>query len=106
MNSYREKLLKDIGINKKESELKFVEWFDISRYSDLSDEFLIEFKNRIFWTHYFKKKPVSYEVMKSTIFLSSHSKINDFRTEHLNNSQQETIQKILDLKNAFKNKRP
>jgi hypothetical protein len=102
MNPYREKLLKDIGINKKESELKFVEWFDISRYSNLSDEFLLEFKNRIFWTHYFKNKPVSYEVMKSTIFLSSHSEIKNFRIEHLSNSQQESIQKILDLKNIFK----
>jgi hypothetical protein len=102
MNSYREKLLKDIGIEINESELKFIDWLDISRYSVLSDEFLLEFKYLIFWTHYFKNKPVSYEVMKSTIFLSSHLKINNFRTEHLSNSQQESIQKILDLKNVFK----
>ena len=102
MNTYREKLLFEIGIIKDENELKFQDWFEITGHAELSDAFLIEFQDYIFWTHYFNEKSVKYSIIKSFILKTNISNLSHFKTDHLTNNQKEDIRKLLDLKYLFK----
>jgi hypothetical protein len=50
MNDYRNDLLKRVGIEKLESELGVFDWIYISKEINLSDDFIVAFKENLNWT--------------------------------------------------------
>jgi hypothetical protein len=59
MDNYRESLLRGIDVNKSENELRLGSWYNISTYHNLSEEFIKEFKDKVFWKSISKNQILS-----------------------------------------------
>ena len=59
MSEIRQKLLKEIGINKVSSNLTVNDWTIISHHHKLSEEFIREFQNKVEWHYISRFQPIS-----------------------------------------------
>jgi hypothetical protein len=76
-------------------------WTDIASYQNLSDKFIIEFKDKIYWKFYFEDRNASFDIIKKFIFKTDFEDIEEFNIDHLNVSQIQEIEKLLKLKQIF-----
>jgi hypothetical protein len=125
-NSYREKLLNDIGVKTPESDLNekdwmhfsrnkylgeefirefqdFVSWGNICIIHNFTDDFLYEFKHKVDWNVYFRYQKTSAAVMKKFILKSNIEDVSKTVNALLTVAQKQEIQKMLDIKYLFTN---
>jgi hypothetical protein len=126
MIKYRKRLLESIGITEPEPFLTHKEWISISRLGDLTDDFirefnediywsylflhqkisddlLIEFEHRIDWTWYFLRVNSSFSIIKKYITRCEPDYLDQAELSHFSKLQLQEIQRILDFKNIFQN---
>jgi hypothetical protein len=91
MNDYRSDLLKKAGIEKIESELVIWDWIYISKEINLSDDFIVAFKENLNWTTISIHQDLSedfirkYQHLLNWQFISRDQELsNDFLTEFEN----------------------
>ena len=124
MNEYRQKLLKEIGINKSESLLEYDDWYDISDngilsedfmrefkeeiywgnvYSEqaLSDDFIIEIQDKMIWGAYFMLAKPSFTIAKKFITKTNLLHHDTYNLSHFNEQQINELQRIINLKCVF-----
>ena len=124
MNEYRQNLLKEIGINDLETVLSSADWYRISKKGNLSEDFMREFKEEIYWgvvyvkqilsddflielqdtinwTFYFMSIKCSYPIMKKFITKAELFYFRQFELSHFNEQQINELQRIIDLKYIF-----
>ena len=79
----------------------FLEWKFISRDQKLSDDFLIEFEDKIIWPYYFYNEKPSFLMLKRHILKVSNEFSASISLEHLNDYEQQEINRIMNLKQLF-----
>jgi hypothetical protein len=101
MDNYRESLLRGIDVNKSENELRLGSWYNISTYHNLSEEFIKEFKDKVFWKSISKNQILSesfirefkdnvswWEISRKYVFLIDF--LNEFKEKIIWNMYFET----------------
>jgi hypothetical protein len=67
----------------------------------MSEEFVEEFKEKIYWVSHFEEVCVDYAIIKKYIFRTDFKSTDEFKTSHLNKKQKHDIDKLLKLKHLF-----
>ena len=77
-------------------------WIFVVRYQKMSDSFVIEFNEIIDFNDYFLFHDATFPIMKKFIFKTKYHELKQFKTTHLNEEQEQEIQRLLDLKYMFR----
>jgi hypothetical protein len=75
-------------------------WGSLS-YRTFSNEFLIEFKHRIIWSHYFYSKNVDFLIIKQFMVNAGYKNLDRIKTDHLSKAEIKTLENILAIKYMF-----
>jgi hypothetical protein len=67
----------------------------------MSEEFVEEFKKKIYWESHFEELCVDYNIIKKYILRTDFESIDEFETSHLNEKQKRDINNLLKLRQIF-----